>query len=141
MGTICILILSQNSNIALASGNDPTNARAMVVIDGYNDVVLYSNNSDTQLPMASTTKIATAIVAIENCDNLSDRFVISDNAVGIEGTSIYLREGEEISMYELLQGLILASGNDCAVAIAEYFGYDISNDTLFTIPCLVINVN
>lgn len=124
MLTIFIYILSQTNNIVFALYDDPTNARAMVVIDGYNDVVLYSNNSDTQLPMASTTKIATAIVAIENCNTLHDKFVVSDNAIGIEGTSIYLREGEEISMYELLLGLILASGNDCAVAIAEYFGYD-----------------
>ncbi len=97
-------------------------AKAMVVLEGYTDTILYSYNKDMQLPMASTTKIATAIVAIENCNDLDKKIAISDRAVGIEGTSIYLKKGESLSMRELLYGLILASGNDSAVAIAESFG-------------------
>ncbi|MGN0961737.1 MAG: D-alanyl-D-alanine carboxypeptidase family protein [Christensenellales bacterium] len=96
-------------------------AKAMVVLEGNTNEVLYEFNSNKQLPMASTTKIATAIVAIENCDDFDKKFRVSNKAIGIEGTSIYLKEGEELSMKELLYGLILASGNDCAVAIAEYF--------------------
>lgn len=96
-------------------------ARGMVVLEGNSLDVLYGFNQDMQLPMASTTKIATAIVAIENCANLDEEFVVSNKSVGIEGTSIYLKEGEKLTMRELLYGLILASGNDCAVAIAEYF--------------------
>ena len=121
--SVLMLFLTQNIYFVSASTDD-TSARAMVVLDGNNNQVLYSNDMHMRLPMASTTKIATAIIAIENCKDLYEKFVVSDNAIGIEGTSIYLREGEEISMYQLLQGLILASGNDCAVAIAEYFGYD-----------------
>ncbi len=97
-------------------------ARAMVVLEGYTDTVLYSFNKDKVLPMASTTKIATAIVAIENTTDFDKKILISDKAVGVEGSSIYIKKGEELSMRELLYGLILASGNDCAVAIAETFG-------------------
>jgi len=97
-------------------------AKAMVVLEGNSLEVLYEFNCDKQLPMASTTKIATAIVAIENCADLDEKFVVSEKAVGIEGTSMYLKSGEKLSMRELLYGLMLASGNDCAVAIAEYFG-------------------
>ena len=94
---------------------------AMVAIEGNSGCVLYSYNEHERLAMASTTKIATAIVAIENCTDLDAKFCVSDRAIGIEGTSIYLKKGECLSMRELLYGLILASGNDCAVAIAEYF--------------------
>lgn len=97
-------------------------AKAMVVLEGNSRDILYCYNEEAQLPMASTTKIATAIVAIENCDDLDTKFRVSDRSIGVEGTSIYLKEGEFLSMRELLYGLILASGNDCAVAIAEYFG-------------------
>lgn len=96
-------------------------AKAMIVLEGNSNEVLYSYNSDSRLPMASTTKIATAIVAIENCDDLDKKFIVSEKAVGIEGTSMYLKSGEELTMRELLYGLMLASGNDSAVAIAEYF--------------------
>ena len=94
---------------------------ARVAIEGNSGCVLYSYNEHERLAMASTTKIATAIVAIENCTDLDAKFCVSDRAIGIEGTSIYLKKGECLSMRELLYGLILASGNDCAVAIAEYF--------------------
>lgn len=118
---ILIALNSQQYTIKADELDIMAPARAMVVLEGYSGDILYSFNADKQLPMASTTKIATAIVAIENCENLDEKFRVSDKAVGIEGTSIYLKKGEELSMRELLYGLILASGNDCAVAIAEYF--------------------
>ena len=96
-------------------------ASAMVVLEGNTNTVLYSKNANQELAMASTTKIVTAILAIENCKDLDEKFLVSEKAIGIEGTSIYLKSGERLSMRELLYGLILASGNDCAVAIAEYF--------------------
>lgn len=99
-----------------------SSAKGMVVLEGNTNTVLYGKNENAQLPMASTTKIVTAILAIENCKDLDEKFLVSENAIGIEGTSIYLKSGERLSMRELLYGLILASGNDCAVAIAEYFG-------------------
>lgn len=100
-------------------------AKAMVVLEGNTNTVLYEFNKDAELPMASVTKITTAILAIEMCDDLNEKIVVSDKAVGVEGTSIYLSKNEEISIKDLLLGLILASGNDCSVALAEHFGgYD-----------------
>lgn len=123
-----------DNNIVYADNNMYTTAKSMVVYEGKYSKVLYEKNCHDRLAMASTTKIATAIVAIENCEDLDAKFVVSDNAVGIEGTSIYLKEGEEISMRQLLLGLMLASGNDCAVAIAEYFGYDTFMQWLNELP-------
>ncbi len=117
-----VLIFFANTKIVSEAKEISSSAVGMVVLEGNTNTILYSKNENKQLPMASTTKIVTAILAIENCDDLDERFLISDNAVGIEGTSIYLKSGERLSMRELLYGLILASGNDCAVAIAEYFG-------------------
>lgn len=96
-------------------------ARAMVVLEGNTNEVLYEFKKDLRLPMASVTKIATAILAIENCD-LDEVIRVDDSAVGIEGTSIYLNYDEEITMENLLYGLMLASGNDCAMAIACHIG-------------------
>ena len=123
---ICIMVISvaDISNLSARAQNVEilAPAKAMVVLEGFSGDILYSYNCDKRLPMASTTKIVTAIVAIENCNDLDTKFTVSDRSIGIEGTSIYLKQGEKLSMRELLYGLILASGNDCAVAIAEYFG-------------------
>jgi len=71
--------------------------------------------------MASTTKVMTALLAIEQ-GKLSDTVVCSENAFGISGTSIYLQQGEARTLEEMLLGLMLSSGNDAAVAIAEHIG-------------------
>lgn len=97
-----------------------TSAKAMCVMEQSSKRVLYSKNSSAQLPMASTTKIMTAITAIENCDDLDKTFEISPKAVGISGTSLYLRKGEVMSTRDLLYGLMLISGNDASVAIGEH---------------------
>ena len=120
--TIC-LILGNNTLQTLASEiSVGTLSKGMVVIEGNTNTVLLERNMNEKLPMASTTKIITAILAIENCENLDEKIKISNKAVGIEGTSIYIKENEKLTMRELLYGLMLASGNDCAVAIAEALG-------------------
>ena len=114
-----------NSKILIYANNHTdisSSSNGMVVIEGSTNTVLYEKNKDVRLPMASTTKIITAILAIEKTNDIDEKFIVSDNAVGIEGTSIYIKSGEKFSMKELLYGLILASGNDCAVAIAERLG-------------------
>lgn len=119
---ICLLLIQiMNIGITYCEGEYEVMApaRAMVVLEGKTKKVLYQHNLHKSMPMASTTKIVTAIVAIENYPDLDNIVKVSDEAVGIEGTSIYLKHDEEISMRDLLYGLILASGNDCAVAIAE----------------------
>jgi len=119
---ISIVVADQSHILISAKETIATSAKGMVVLEGNTNTVLYGNNENTRMPMASTTKIITAILAIENCENIDEKIKISDKAVGIEGTSIYLKHGEELTMRELLYGLMLASGNDCAVAIAERFG-------------------
>lgn len=118
--SLCLLIFNSiitvNSNIfAYASS---TSARAMCVLEGYTNTVLLEKNANMKLPMASTTKIVTAILAIEHFSDLNEIVKINDKAVGIEGTSIYLQKGEELTVKELLYGLMLASGNDAAMALA-----------------------
>ena len=95
-------------------------AKAMCVMEASTGRVLYEKNKAEIMPMASTTKIMTALTAIENCIDLDKKFEISPKAVGTPGTSIYLRKGEIMSTRDLLLGLMLVSGNDASVAIAEH---------------------
>ena len=81
--------------------------------------ILYQEHGDIRLPMASTTKIATAISVIDSGIDVETSVSIPHNAVGVEGSSVYLKEGDEYSVKDLLYGLMLRSGNDCAVALAE----------------------
>ena len=95
-----------------------TYANGMCVIEAESGRVLYQKNSKDKFAMASTTKIMTALVALKNCKNLDEKFIVHDESIGIEGTSLYLRKGEEKTLRELLYGLMLPSGNDAAIAIA-----------------------
>ncbi len=110
--TICI-ILGVNNVFAIN-----TSAKSAVVIDGDTHEILYSKNENEVLTMASTTKIMTAIIAIENAD-LSKEVTVKSDYTGIEGSSMYLKVGEKLSFDELLHGLMLMSGNDAAIAIAN----------------------
>lgn len=92
-------------------------ARAAVLMDGYSGEVLYGRNADERLPMASTTKIMTALLALEQSE-LDVEHSIPAEAVGVEGSSIYLVEGERLTLRELVYALMLESANDAAVAIA-----------------------
>lgn len=79
--------------------------------------LLAEQNADKRLPMASTTKIMTALLAIEHCA-LDEWVTVPDQAYGVEGSSMYLNRGEKLRMSDLLYGLMLTSGNDAAIAIA-----------------------
>ena len=92
-----------------------------ILLDAVSGDVLYEKNADQQSLIASTTKIMTALVVCEQC-NVLDRMRIPEEAVGIEGSSMYLQEGEVLTIQELLYGLMLRSGNDAAVALAIYCG-------------------
>ena len=98
-----------------------TSAASCVIIDEDSGRVLLRHNAETPLPMASTTKVMTALLALEK-GSLSDPVTCSRNAFGVPGTSIYLAEGETLTLEEMLYGLMLASGNDAATAIAEHIG-------------------
>ena len=91
------------------------------MLDGATGRILFEKNIDEQSLIASTTKIMTALIVCEQC-NVLDRMRIPKEAVGIEGSSMYLQEGEVLTIQELLYGLMLHSGNDAAVALAIYCG-------------------
>lgn len=96
-------------------------AKCALVLDAVTGRVLYEKNVDQQSLIASTTKIMTALVVCEQC-NVLDRVRIPAEAAGIEGSSMYLRQGEILTVQELLYGMMLHSGNDAAVALAIYCG-------------------
>ncbi len=104
----------------------PCSARALsaqkaILMDGETGRILYEKDADSRSLIASTTKIMTALVVCEQC-NVLDRVKIPKEAVGIEGSSMYLKEGEVLTVQELLYGLMLHSGNDAAAALAIYCG-------------------
>lgn len=102
-----------------------SSAKAMCLIEQNSGRVLYGKNIHKKLPMASTTKIFTALTVLENCQDLDEVFEIDSRAVGVEGTSIYLKKGEKMSARELLYGMMLPSGNDAATALAYRIGGNI----------------
>lgn len=101
-------------------------AKNAVLIEYESGDIIFSKNAFSRAPMASTTKIMTAIVAIEN-GNLDRVIEIPLEAVGVEGSSIYLKEGEQLTLRELLYALLLESANDAAVAIALEVGGSLEN--------------
>lgn len=96
-----------------------TAATSAILVDAESGRVLYEQNADREMLIASTTKIMTALVAIRE-GSLSDSVKVSRSAAYTEGSSMYLKEGEELTLETLLYGLMLCSGNDAAVAIAEH---------------------
>ena len=128
---LCFLFISCMIMIILAvspkvtsvnADTDYSSAKSMCVIEASTGRVLRQKDCNKQLPMASTTKIMTALIALENCEDLDEVFDIDNRASGIEGTSMYLQKDEHLSMRELLYGLMLNSGNDSATAIAYKIG-------------------
>lgn len=101
---------------AVASSVEVT-AQSSVLMCADSGQLLFEKNAEERLPMASTTKIMTAILAIES-DRFNQMITVGKEIVGVEGSSLGLREGDRLSMYDLVAGLMLASGNDAANAIA-----------------------
>lgn len=127
----CFLILLASllllPTVAFAGAQEPgesaaTSAECMAVIECSTGRELYRKNAEKQRPMASTTKICTAATVLDNCDDLERVVTVPDKAVGVEGSSIYLQKGEKVKIIDLLYGLMLQSGNDCAEALAITVG-------------------
>jgi len=98
-------------------------AKSVILIDVQSAYVMYAKNASDKIPMASTTKIMTAIVILEDfSDRLNDVVTISYPMIAVEGSDIQLRVGEKITVENLLKGLLIMSGNDTAFALATYFG-------------------
>lgn len=112
---ILMIIYALSVNVSALS------AQSAVLIDAQMGRVIYEHNAYEKGAPASTTKIMTALVAIEN-GNLDKKVKVSKKAASVEGSSIWLAEGEKMSLKNLLYGLMLSSGNDAATAIAESVG-------------------
>ncbi|NLJ41092.1 MAG: D-alanyl-D-alanine carboxypeptidase [Clostridiales bacterium] len=107
---------------SISLGAPPDNsATAAVLMEVETGRVLYEKNPHDKMPMASTTKIMTTIIALEN-SHPSDIVTVAPEASGVEGSSLYLAPGEKLTMEQLLYGLMLRSGNDSAMAIAMHLG-------------------
>ncbi len=96
-------------------------AQSAILYDCTASRVLYEKNADKKALIASTTKIMTGLLIAEQCD-LDEDVSIPEEAVGVEGSSLYLKNGEVLSVGDLLYGLMLQSGNDAAVALAIHCG-------------------
>jgi len=112
---LCCIIVG--AVFAVKPVNAAASAAAEISMELSTGTVLEESNADARLPMASTTKIMTAIIIVEDC-NLDEVITVPDKAVGVEGSSIYLKKDEQIDIRDLLYGLMLRSGNDSATALA-----------------------
>jgi D-alanyl-D-alanine carboxypeptidase (penicillin-binding protein 5/6) len=122
VATVAAVLLLFPASPAHAQSEAPeTGAAGAVLIEANTRMVLMAEEAHKKLPMASTTKIMTALLAIENC-SLDEMVEVPAEAYGVEGSSMYLQKGEKLSMRDLLYGLMLVSGNDAAVTIAVHIG-------------------
>ena len=104
---------------AAAAGESEISASAAIVVEPFTGTALYEKNADEQMLIASTTKIMTAMVVLERCA-LDEPVEVTMAHAAVEGSSMYLRPGEEYTVEDLLWGLMLASGNDAAAALADH---------------------
>lgn len=112
-----------------ASGEPIVHGEAAYLMDVQSGQVLYSKNGDEELPPASTTKIMTALLALEK-GNLNDQVTAGPTLLDqreVYGTQIYLAQGEQMSLKDLLYAVLLNSANDAAVAVAEHIGGSLTN--------------
>lgn len=121
------MILAALAVMASAEGKN-NSAKAMALYSPDTNSFLYASNADERLPMASTTKIMTALVTLENAP-LDKCVTVPREAVGIEGSSLYLEEGDTLTVRDLLYSLMLRSANDAAVALAMEVGGDLFSFT------------
>jgi len=99
------------------------NARSVYLIDVDSAEPLFVKNETEKVPIASTTKIAAAMVILDDyCDHLSDIVTITKNMIDVEPSVVGLKIGEKITVENLLYGMLIKSGNDAAYSLAEYFG-------------------
>lgn len=117
LAVLCALCKSY----AEAQSAPSVSAKSAIVTS--NGCTLYEKNADVRLPMASTTKLMTAILALESCP-LDEQIEIKSEQCGVEGSSMYLKPGERRTVRELVTGLLLVSGNDAAQVLACHISGD-----------------
>lgn len=116
---VFIIIIFSNFNVFAGTNPPSVAADAAILLDGDTGEILYGKNINEAYPPASVTKIMTALLAFENC-NLEDEVTVDSKSPMEDGSKIFIIEGEKIKVKYLLYGLILASGNDCAGALATH---------------------
>ncbi len=119
-----VLVISTLSFTHLASADSAApqvNAAGAALMDGETGELLYDKNADEKYPPASTTKIMTALVVLEN-SNINDKVTVGENPPYVDGSAVGIVTGETYTVKDLLIALMLASGNDCAEALAEHVG-------------------
>ena len=125
IGVMLVLAVILSFTKAVEANSDAeeleTNSRIALIYDRASGQILYEKNGKKQTPMASTTKIMTAIVVLENAD-LTETVTINAKAAGIGGSRLGLKKNDKITVNDLLYGLMLRSGNDAAVALAIHVG-------------------
>ena len=128
---IVILAILMSISSLFVSANDVVisniSAKSSCLIEAESGRLLYSKNGTKRMPMASTTKVMTAIVALESGIPLDTKIKVPKEAVGIEGSSVYLKQNELVSFEMLLYALMLSSANDAAVAIAYVVSGSVDN--------------
>lgn len=115
----CILFLMAHN---VAEAIPDVCAQSYIVIDSDSGRIIGQRNPNEKLPIASTTKILTTILAIENIENIEKKIEVPAACTGIEGSSIYLKPKQRVSLKDLLYGTMLRSGNDAASTLAAYAG-------------------
>lgn len=120
---ICVFML-MGGITAKADLKEETDAKSCILIEQSTGNVLYEDNADEQLPIASVTKIMTMLLIMEEIDSgrmtLEDKVIVSENAMSYGGSTMFLEAGEELTVNDMLKGIAVASANDGAVAMGEH---------------------
>ena len=114
----------QENSLGIAEGSLNLNCKSAILMEASTGTVLYSQNAEEALPPASVTKVMTLLLVMEAIDagtiRIDDTVSISANAASMGGSQVFLEEGEQMSVEDLLKSVVIASANDAAVALAEY---------------------
>ena len=121
LASVCVMLPAED---AYGAEMPETSAKAAVIISADTGEIIGSHNCDEKLPMASTTKIMTALICLES-GSLDEQFVVDSSAIKVEGSSMGLCEGDIVTKYDLCCGMLLPSGNDAANASAVCVSGDV----------------
>ena len=126
IATVTVYSIKQNHHANMTAVTEKISAGQAILINGNTGDILYEKSAEEKAYPASTTKIMTALIVLETLDEydspINQMVTVPATAEGVEGSSIYLKRNERISIEDLLYGLMLVSGNDAAVALAEIVG-------------------
>lgn len=124
LAAVCLLPLH-----AGAAGAPAVSAASAILVDGESGRVLYEKDAHVRRSIASTTKLMTALVVMDRCRDLGEVVEVLEEDTRTEGSSMYLRAGDQVTVEELLYGLLLSSGNDAALVLARRFGGSVEGFT------------